>query len=157
MAAVPAAGTPELAEAEWSLISTIQETGTKVYNRCQYQGLQGAYISRERALVVCTDGRDPSEWTEAEKNTLRHEAVHLAQDCMGEHGDAELETVSKTATLLKVVADSKIDVDHIEADYRNRGVNDQGVLLELEAFAYARLLDAKGIERLVADACELQL
>ena len=49
----------------------------------------GSYITYEgnRAIVVCQDNRindDVIEWTDNDLDTIRHEAIHAAQDCIGE-------------------------------------------------------------------------
>ena len=104
-------------------------------------------------MAICVDGRDPSKWNAEERDTLRHEAVHLVQDCMGRIGDAELETTQTISKMLQAAAQSGVDLLRIEEAYRRKGADDLTILLEWEAFSLARLLSAREIESMVQQAC----
>jgi len=154
----PAAATPSLGEAEHRLINTIRRTGTSVYLNCPgHVRWLGIYSSGHQAMAVCVEGRDPSDWTAEEQDTLRHEAVHLAQDCMGRLHDNELETTTTISKMLSIAVRSGVDLEKIEQVYRAEGADDQTILLEWEAFSLAAILSTGEVEQLVRSACGSRL
>lgn len=56
-----------------------------VLGSCQ-EGIYGLYEADQNLLVVCTNTQDPS----GVSDTLRHEAVHAAQDCYAGQDNAKL-------------------------------------------------------------------
>lgn len=152
--AAPAVASPSLGEAEHNLMETLARTGTRVYTDCPDDaGFMGIYSSTNKILAVCNDGRDPSDWTAEERDTLRHEAIHLAQDCMGKLNDGTLETTQSITTLMSLVHRSQIPAGQIERTYRKQGADDMTIVLELEAFSMARLLTTTEVEGVVIRSC----
>lgn len=150
----PAIATPSLGEAEHNLIETIRATGTKVYTDCPEEAnFMGIYSSANTLLAVCAGGKDPSDWTAEERDTLRHEAIHFAQDCMGMLHDGTLETTQSITTLMSLVHQSRIDAGQIERIYREKGAGDMMIVLELEAFSLARVLTTAEVEQVVRRSC----
>lgn len=157
LAAAPVHATPSPGDAEQNLINTIRSTGTSVYLQCPEEaGFAGVYMSEARIMGICVEGRSPSTWNADERDTLRHEAVHLAQDCMGRLADNQLETTRTITALMRLVAASGINAERIEHVYREMGADDMTIVLELEAFSLARVLSAEQIEDLVIAACRLR-
>lgn len=153
-AATPVPATPAVGSGEWALIQAIRATGTTVYLQCPPDAaFSGVYMSEQKIMGICVDGRDPSDWTADEKDTLRHEAVHLVQDCMGALADNSLDTVHRVTDLMRLVGTSGIPADRIEDVYRMHGADDMTVLLELEAFAMAASHTPEEISGLVKEAC----
>jgi hypothetical protein len=145
---------PSLGEAEHNLMNTIARTGTKVYIDCPDDAnFMGIYSSTNSLLAVCNDGKDPSDWTAEERDTLRHEAIHFAQDCMGMLHDGTLETTQSITTLMRVVHKSGIPAAEIESIYRQKGADDMTIVLEMEAFSLARLLTTAEVEMVVERSC----
>ena len=151
----PAAlASPSLGEAEHNLMETITRTGTRVYTDCPDDAsFMGIYSSTNKILALCNGGRDPSDWTAEEQDTLRHEAIHLAQDCMGRLNDGTLETTQSITTLMSLVHRSQIPAGQIERVYREKGADDMTIVLELEAFSMARLLTTTEVEGVVVRSC----
>ncbi len=152
--AAPAMATPTAGDAEYNLISTIQRTGTRVVLDCP-DGSQfaGVYMSQERIMGICVDGRSPRAWSAQERDTLRHEAVHLAQDCWGRLADGELETTQTITRLMSLVHQSGINAAEIERVYRDNGADDMTIVLELEAFSLAAAMSTEQVDDLVRHAC----
>ena len=141
-----------------ALVATVARTGTSVYLECpENVTYMGFYSSAHRALAICVDGRDPVTWTEDERDTLRHEAIHLVQDCMGRIGDNELETTATIAKLMRVAMSSGLNLEQIEKVYRANGADDLTILLEWEAFSLAYLLNEEEVEQMVSRACNVTL
>lgn len=156
IAAAPVNATPTRGDAEHNLIQTIRETGTAVYLQCPPEGgFAGVYMSSRGIMGICVQGRGPSQWTADEQDTLRHEAVHLAQDCMGRLSDDKLETTRSITSLMRLVAHSGINAAQIERLYRQRGADDMTIVLELEAFSIAATHSTAQVEDLVRRACRL--
>ena len=150
----PAMATPTRGDAEQNLISTIQQTGTRIVLNCpDGTAFQGAYMSSNRLMGICVDGRSPRTWTAEEQDTLRHEAIHLAQDCMGRLADDDLETTQTITRLMRVVMESGIDAAEIERTYRRLGADDLTIVLELEAFSLAAAMSTQEVDYLVRRSC----
>lgn len=150
----PVMATPTRGDAEQNLLATIQQTGTRVVLECPDDiGVQGAYMSSRRLMGICVDGRSPRTWTAEEQDTLRHEAIHLAQDCMGRLADNDLETTQTITRLMSVVTESGIDAAGIERNYRRLKATDLIIVLELEAFSLAEAMSTEEVEDLVRRSC----
>ena len=152
--ATPAMASPVRGDAEWNLIRTIEQTGTTVYLECpEDAGFAGVYMSQDRIMGICVDGRSPRHWTADERDTLRHEAVHLAQDCWGRLADGRLETTQTITALMRLVQSTGIPAERIEEVYRRNGADDMTIVLELEAFSLAAALTTDQVDDLVRKAC----
>ena len=138
------------------LASAITEAGVNLYTDCGgATGFVGIYSSSHRALAVCASGRMPNEFTPDEQDTLRHEAIHLSQDCVGTAFDGELETTRSLAGVFRIVADAsdRLDFGKIENAYRLNGSGDMKVLMEFEAWSGAALMTNKEVAALVQKTC----
>lgn len=152
--ASPVMATPTSGDAEHNLLATIQQTGTRVVLNCpEGTAFQGAYMSSNRLMGLCVDGRSPRTWTTEERDTLRHEAIHLAQDCIGRLADDDLETTQTITRLMRVVMESGIDAAQIERTYRRTGADDLTIVLELEAFSLASAMSTQEVDHLVRRSC----
>ena len=137
-----------------SLVSAVRETGTTVRLRCPDDArYAGFYSSSQRTLAVCVDDQEGQIWSDDDRDTLRHEAVHLVQDCMGGLGDNNLETTATVSRLMHVALNSGLNLEQIEEVYRAGGADDLTILLEWEAFSLAALLNEGEVEAMVRRAC----
>ena len=128
------------------------------------RGINGAYISKYRVLVVCQDNGTANgpevAWTANDLNTLRHEAQHLIQDCVdGGIGDNALSPFFGTdESLLEFITNSTLTHDQdtgIIANYTEMGADEDTIRLELEAFATAQDISPASIANVVNRACSV--
>ena len=146
--------TAERAEILRVMLENYARDGTRVVLNCpEGTAFQGAYMSSNRLMGICVDGRSPRTWTAEEQDTLRHEAIHLAQDCMGRLADDDLETTQTITRLMRVVMESGIDAAEIERTYRRLGADDLTIVLELEAFSLAAAMSTQEVDYLVRRSC----
>jgi len=123
----------------------------------------GSYITYDggRGIVVCQDNRinsDVVEWTDNDLDTIRHEAFHAAQDCIGEDkSDGVLDSVF---TSYEEVIDSygvantmKVMQGYSEwyEEERHRDIQ-----MEVEAFYAAATLSADQITSMFNTYCGAQ-
>lgn len=103
----------------------------------------GYYQGKSRLIVICNQNATQVHqtdmlWTEADLDTLRHEAQHFVQDCMieGRH-DHLMGPVYRDPVgfALSILGESK--ASQIVGVYRGRGAPNEVLVLELEAFAVA--------------------
>jgi hypothetical protein len=162
--AAPRTGTFEDHVILWNAIAA---TGTQLRlntNDC-FKGQQPdgyyAYDNKGNSeFVVCQDNaKGPSQvdWTENDYDTLRHEAVHLIQDCRdGRRADGRLSPIGSDDEILRLV-DATIGREYarqITESYRANGMTDPSDLLtEVEAFAIAASANAANIAELVKQEC----
>lgn len=148
------------------LWNTVQGVGVRLYlNPAQcFEGdlsdADGFYISSGRGyLVVCQDNATQAgqvvHWTDNDYDTLRHEVVHLIQDCKDGRGDGSLETILTQEELsefaVQVLGEDVINAI-IEA-YAKRGADRNTIINEIEAFAMARAIPADKIAEGVKAYC----
>ena len=150
-----------------ALVSTINSVGVDVYLNppqvCDGE-INGAYISGAGALIVCQDNAEPGgdqvEWTENDLDTLRHEAQHLIQDCVAfRRGDQTLSPMlgSEDEVIdfaLRALGENTMQ--RIAQVYSENGADARTIILEFEAFATARVVDASDIADAVSHFCEAQ-
>lgn len=126
------------------------------------RGINGAYISEIRVLVVCQDNgtADGPEvaWTANDLDTLRHEAQHLIQDCVdGGIGDNALSPFFGD-DLYEYITNSTLTARQIESiiqSYTEMGADEDTIRLELEAFATAQDISPSSIANVVGRACSV--
>lgn len=123
----------------------------------EYGGIDGFYNGT--TLAVCLHPRSNGEWTANDYDTLRHEAQHMVQDCMGD-GQADFiftgrstifEDVERAALILGLTSD---DIDRIRKGYAH--LDEKGINHEIEAFAVAHGVDAGTIADAVHNLCTAQ-
>lgn len=164
--AVPAAATPNTGSFDdhLALYNTIHSHGVKVHiNHAKYcdGNIDGSYISTRRVLNVCQDRGRPGgpevDWTANDLDTLRHEAHHMIQDCVGAgHGNGHLVHLFHQRPQLL----SFIDSVYSRAEQRSlmgadsyTGHNSERQLIELEAFATAAVISATDIADKMNEVC----
>ena len=158
-------------DAHRRLWSAVQSVGVETFindaTLCE-GGHDGAYMwikeSRRSALVICQDnaelGGPEVEWTANDLDTLRHEAWHLVQDCLaGVRADDESQLAvdddiyrhQMTAAAIDILGVSV--VNNIIEGYRANGLDNEGILHEIEAFMTARAVPADFIALSVTQTC----
>ncbi|QNJ25940.1 hypothetical protein SynSYN20_01613 [Synechococcus sp. SYN20] len=140
------------------LAATISATGTQFLNECPPGAkFQGVYMPGRRVLAVCAGGKDPSEFNAEEQDTLRHEGIHLAQDCMDRSFNSELETTRNLISVMEMMklASTTLNFAEIERAYREMGADDQMIMLEFEAWSGAALLTNAEVSDLIRRVCRL--
>lgn len=152
----PAAVATTGSESAARLGRSVLETGLDFYLKCPASAkYMGMYSPDQGAFVVCAGGKLPTNFNEEQQDTLRHEAIHVAQDCVDGELGSQLETTSYISTLMKLVAASGINATAIEASYREMGADDHTILLELEAFTLAASLTNDEVNALLRKTCQL--
>lgn len=135
---------------------------------CQKQDVDGIYTWNERgesALVICQDNATSEaevEWTENDLDTLRHESWHVIQDCLhDERADSSLQPLVLTEQYSLMMINAAVDVlgqdqvAHIINTYRARGLDDDAVVLEIEAFLVAATTNASTITNKLINSCSI--
>ena len=146
------------------LYNTIHSYGVRVFiNHPEYCDgkIDGSYISTLRVLNVCQDNGRPGgpevEWTANDLDTLRHEAHHMIQDCAGAgHGNGHLvHLFSHRPELLQFVDTvySRDEQRMLMGNDSYQGHNGERQLIELEAFATARVISATDIKNKMVELC----
>ena len=150
------------------LWNTVQGIGVRLYlNPAQcFEGdlsdADGFYISNGKGyLVVCQDNATQEgqvvNWTANDYDTLRHEVVHLIQDCKDGRGDGSLIPILSRHDLVefsRTVLGQDI-IDKIIQDYAHRGADEQTIINEIEAFSIARAIPADTIAESVVNHCSI--
>lgn len=155
-------GTFEEHQALWN---TIQSVGVSTHINpaeiCK-DGLDGAYISSIKAMVICQDNGRPGgpqvEWTANDLDTLRHEAQHLIQDCnSGTIGDDKLGAMmGSDREVIEFAMGGSLGrqgLEHIARSYSAQGVSRDTIILEFEAWAVGADIDATRITNAVNTYC----
>jgi len=96
-------------------------------------------------------------WTKNDLDTLRHEAHHLVQDCAsGGIADKKYSLLfSEKEEYAKFVIGSlgAENAKIIWNNYKKDGYDDADILMELEAFAVAKIIDARTIANKIIQFC----
>ncbi len=130
------------------LVGTLKDKGiTIVLNppECKLASYAGYYRSASGRMVVCqTHGVDGSYkqtgWTANDLDTLRHEAHHVAQDCIaGRIADNSLGTIYVKPFAFARQFFGTYQINNIVSVYKDRGASDHMTVLEVEAFAVAEM------------------
>lgn len=117
------------------LVELIRAQGITVYldsDVCETAPLDGFYSGVRKVLVLCNKGS--REVTQANLNTLRHETMHIMQDCKDGKLDNKLNTILKQGEAEKILKENGISPERIKSVYNSFGKGDH-VPFELEAFA----------------------
>jgi len=147
IAVTPAAQASTMAAHE-RLVDTLKDKGVSIVlnpPECKLASYAGYYRDAIQKIVICqTHGIDGSYkqvgWTANDLDTLRHEAHHVAQSCLGDGmGNNSLGTI-----YLKPFAFAKqyfgtTRINNIISVYKDRGASDHMTVLEVEAFAVAEM------------------
>ena len=152
MAAV-ATATPAMArsshQAHVALSRAVEATGISVYVNdpyCDEVQALGLYSAGAKAILICQENRIPGStqtvaWTEEDYDTLRHEAHHLVQDCRDGSLNAELASVYKRPIELGYEWFGKDGTNWVAESYARAGASGHIQVMEIEAFAVARMND----------------
>ena len=149
------------------LLKTIQEDGVGVYVNhpqeiCRPGGISGqvAKINGRQAIIVCQDGYDLGddtsmvEWSDNDLDTIRHEIIHLAQDCArGSKVDNKFGPIFPS--LDGVMASlGPFEVLRIADLYKRNGASQEIIEYEYEAFYAAAYLSAHQITEIYKHYCK---
>lgn len=146
------------------LITSLQNVGITISINdpiCQESDANGLYHSQLKLLVVCQDNAKWNSeevlWTSNDYDTLRHEAHHVLQDCVGgELGDGELsdffddENEYNDFIVNTIGSETAGEIAEIYEEY---GASPSTVLNEVEAFAVANSVSAEAISIGVTRLC----
>ncbi len=121
--------------------------------------IDGYYLSSTSTLVICqpdaTKIGQQMRWSENDYDTLRHEAMHVIQDCNdGVIGDGRLSVLFDDKDEYRKFVKSKLtdaQIDNILKWYDD--ISEERQLLEIEAFAVARGVDVTQITTAVNQVC----
>ena len=146
------------------LVNVITKVGVPVIvntrAHCSNQEIHGQY--GDGIMIICQDNAkqlngQPVLWTINDLNTLRHEAHHLVQDCAaGEIADGKnilLFNDKKEYETFVIGGLGKESAELILNHYQKNGYNQIDILLELEAFAVAKTIDAVTIGNKILEFC----
>ena len=157
------AGANDLA-AHANLWETVQSVGVSTlinHPICYQDGedFDGFYASGDEVLIVCQDnatGQEVVNFTDNDLDTIRHEAIHLIQDCLDGRADNSLVHIipDSRKRFNEAVAALGLDtVQRIIAAYSQQGADLHVINLELEAFAFANNSSAEDIATIVVRVC----
>ena len=132
---------------------------------CGKTDVAGAYISSLKVILVCQDNANPLssrqvQWTANDLDTLRHEAHHVVQDCTdGRVGDDIAKPLFASEEELTEFVESVLteeQITSIVSNYRERGADDDVIVMEVEAFAVARQVSPDTIAGAIDDLCNVR-
>ena len=96
-------------------------------------------------------------WTDADLNTLRHEAHHVVQDCNnGGLGDRRSSRLFQNTNQLANFISNAMSPEqfmHIVRVYDEAGTSTRDILMETEAFAVAETVSPLTISRKLIEFC----
>jgi hypothetical protein len=160
-AAAFAGGVMEEHKDLWNAIGEVGVTAFVNHPVCWDRDVDGFYSSRNGILIICQDNKTKpgkvEPWTDNDLDTLRHEAVHLIQDCKdGRRSDNSLVHIIPTHQerlefFARVLGPKRASV--IIKGYGNNGVSAHQIVNELEAFSFAADQTADNIAVGVRNNC----
>lgn len=168
IAAVLGSVTPAVAtgtfEEHTELFNSVQRVGVKVTindpKHCT-GSIDGMYSSSNQSLVICQDrgrrGGPEVDWTANDLDTLRHEAMHVLQDCAdGRRGDGRLVTWHPTERQTVEFAYNTLGRGRVNEimnfdSYRNAPHHVK--IIEMEAFATAATVSPTRISDALLNTC----
>lgn len=117
--------------------------------------LGGFYHSPSLSLILCNKGS--KKMTEENLDTLRHEAIHVIQDCKNNiQGDKILGRVLKPGTIESLAEKHGISLEQIARVYKSQGADPSVIQLEYEAFTAAAGMSASTIASAVRIMCPVR-
>ena len=151
------------------LIDTLTSVGITMYYNdpiCDSGDMDGAYSSSTLQLVICQDnakfnnGTRLETWTANDMDTLRHEAHHVVQDCVGGSiGDGELADLFREPEEFNQFVTNTIGDDRassIARSYSENGASTSTIFSEIEAFAVADSVSAEVIGNQLVAICGIR-
>jgi hypothetical protein len=140
-----------------ALVSTLTAQGIKIAldaDLCREKSLAGFYHSPTKTMVICNGGS--TQMTEYNLDTLRHESIHVAQDCRnGIKGDHNLQRIMKPGMVEQLANSTGVSLANIRRVYRSNGADDHTILLEYEAFTGAASMSADTIAEALRIVCNV--
>ena len=119
------------------------------------EGMSGYYNGR--VIAICTSGNG---WNEENKDTLRHEAHHMVQDCLVD-GKPDFQFPGNRTMFTDPVDFAthganftERQIRQIYVTYAGFGLDEADILIEVEAWAVAASVDAAAIAYAVEDFCK---
>jgi hypothetical protein len=164
MIGAPGARASEEEREHDGLMVSLREVGVTISINdplCQERDANGMYHSQSQLLIVCQDNAKWSgeevKWTANDYDTLRHEAHHVLQDCVGgELGDGVLsDYFDDTDEYLEFISNA-LGVERMRVIvelYGENGASEEVILNELEAFAVADSVSASVIGNGITAVC----
>jgi hypothetical protein len=138
-------------DAHVALYQAVEKAGVTIYVNppevCDADDApMGLYAGAHSVMVVCQDNRIKGSdkevtWTENDLDTLRHEAHHLAQDCINGARDGEIAAVYKRPIELGYDVMGKAKTNWVAEVYAENGASAHIQVMEIEAFAVAAMND----------------
>ena len=167
---LPALAAPELSEEDQhrELVSALHSvgvrTGINVEGPCDPENnAAGTYTPATVTLVVCQDhsteqNGEPVHWTANDLDTLRHESMHVVQDCVsGGLGDSRASVFFEKDDLIRLMKESSIPMDSFERiwnSYEKNGLEVEDIVMEMEAFMVAADVSASTLAGVILKVCE---
>ena len=147
------------------LVRALTRVGVQVQvnvgSSCE-DGSDGVYFPQRGVLAVCQDNAPRAHWSEVrwtanDLDTLRHEAVHVLQDCnagdgLGGYTRLWFETEARR---VDYVTDSlsQDKIRWIIKSYGDGGADEFTIKAELEAFAIAATVNPESIAKALNSTC----
>ena len=164
MIGAPGARASEEEREHQGLMVSLREVGVTISINdplCQEREANGMYHSQSQLLIVCQDNAkwsgDVVEWTANDYDTLRHEAHHVLQDCVGgELGDGILSDFFDEPDEFNEFISNTLGAERarlIAELYGENGASEYVILNELEAFAVADSVSASVIGDGITAVC----
>ena len=135
-------------DAHVALYQAVERTGVTIYINptevCDEDDApMGLYAGAHDVMVICQDNRIAGsekevEWTENDLDTLRHEAHHLAQDCVNGARDGDIAAVYKRPVAYGISVMGERKAQWVADVYAENGASDHIQIMEIEAFAVAQ-------------------
>ena len=114
---------------------------------------EGYFISSDREIGICLD-EGQKTLTAENLDTIRHEAIHVAQDCRGFRlGDNALKAGQDLYDSYQVAGQNGFDIDRHLMPYVQLGAGPMILTLEAEAITGAALRSAWDIADEVSSVC----
>ena len=130
------------------LFKAVEAAGVEIYINppevCDAEDApMGLYAGAHSVMVVCQDNRIAGsekevEWTENDLDTLRHEAHHLAQDCVNGARDGDIAAVYKRPVAYGISVMGEEKANWVAGVYAENGADAHIQIMEIEAFAVAQ-------------------
>jgi hypothetical protein len=145
LAKAPPIPTQGLPAADVRLIQTLNSRGIPVVATAGCMpSVLGSYEFRQNVVVICTNARDPDL-----SDTLRHEAIHAAQDCKAGLRNSQLSVLSPSINPFLNGA----PLDQLGRALREAYSNPDHHAIEWEAWTKAAALTSDQVASLVTRYC----
>ena len=138
------------------LVAEIESLGVTVAfhgEKCS-QGVEGVYYPDENRMVICSP-LPPHMMSDAVRTNLRHETVHMIQDCnSGGLESGTLGNLVSDAQLQTLIKMSGINPQQIASNYRQYlNASDYVIRLELEAWSIQEVATEQMLVEAIEKVC----